>query len=501
MRSLDDNTSFNLATSVLRGAIGQPVRALRIEADANGIEIDAQDPHNLNHINHWRYGTVTYMGIPLRRLTGPEPVNPTLINPDIEANLFDLDSIDFTAAPKLVVDAIARGHLQDPATVTKMEIARQIFILPKPTSGEVRWTVHVDSGRERAEIFANAQGTILGADVSDTQRAKTLNILKEPELAAQAAAAFRDGIGAERVLTRIGIGNKIVSFNTNIPDKSGIVTSSLPMTQTFTWDLNGLQRRLGSMELDAQTGTHSTPSFAVGDVDWTILGKLEESAIVKSGSPKSLVTNVGVAAATDQPGQPVLLWTIEVTDGEGETTRVLADMKGAITRVVLPQSRRPKIDWRQPAALANAIARIGAVFGPDAKIASIFADDREARVTVDDPAHGGQPATFEFSDDGVSRATISFSLEAMGPRFGVTELAALDQQKLAELEADALKTLGKTRQVYLESVTIGAHPFVSRAGAHAIEVRVRDIPEDSVRANYAWIVYDFSGRALDSSKF
>lgn len=54
---------------------------------------------------------------------------------------------------------------------------------------------------------------------------------------------------------------------------------------------------------------------------------------------------------------------------------------------------------------------------------------------------------------------------------------------------------------YLESVMIGAHPFVRQAGAHAIEVRVRDVPEDSVRTNYAWIVYDFSCRALDSSKF
>ena len=52
-----------------------------------------------------------------------------------------------------------------------------------------------------------------------------------------------------------------------------------------------------------------------------------------------------------------------------------------------------------------------------------------------------------------------------------------------------------------ESITIGAHPFVRQAGAHAIEVRVRDIPDDSVRANYAWIVYDFSGRLLDSSTF
>jgi hypothetical protein len=131
----------------------------------------------------------------------------------------------------------------------------------------------------------------------------------------------------------------------------------------------------------------------------------------------------------------------------------------------------------------------------------IVANDREARVTIEDPTHGSQPATLEFSADGVSRATISFSLEAMGPRFGVAELAALNEQKLAALEADALKTLGANRQAYLESVTLGAHPLVRQAGAYAIEVRVQDIPEDSARANYAWIVYDFNGRALDSSKF
>ncbi|MGN6748599.1 MAG: hypothetical protein ACTHJS_08405, partial [Xanthobacteraceae bacterium] len=242
-------------------------------------------------------------------------------------------------------------------------------------------------------------------------------------------------------------------------------------------------------------------AFAIADVDWTMLGKLEDAAIAKAGVPSSLVTRVGLAGSSEQPGQPVLLWTVEVTDPDGEVTRVFADTKGTITRVLLPQSRRPKIDWRDPAALAGAIVRIGAIFGPDARIASIVADEREARITLDDPVHGGQPATFEFSGDGVTRATISFSLESMGPRFAIVDLAALNEQKLAALEADALKKLGGLKQVYLESVTIGAHPFVRQAGAHAIEVRLRDVPEDSVRANYAWIVYDFSGRALDWSKF
>ena len=53
----------------------------------------------------------------------------------------------------------------------------------------------------------------------------------------------------------------------------------------------------------------------------------------------------------------------------------------------------------------------------------------------------------------------------------------------------------------MESVTIGAHPFVRQAGALAIEVRLRNVPEDSVKAEYAWIVYDFSGRVLDFVTF
>lgn len=382
-----------------------------------------------------------------------------------------------------------------------MEIARQLFILPEPTSGDVRWTLHIDSGRERADIFADARGFIVGADVSGTERAKMLNIFKEPELAAEAAAAFRDVIGTDRVLTRVGIEKKTIAFGTNIPDKSRIITTSMPVTETFTWDLNGLQRRLGSIDITKQTGAAPPMAFAIADVDWAILGKIEDAAIAKVGLPKSLVTRAGVAGSSEQPGQPVLLWTVEVTDPDGEVTLVSADTKGTITRVVLPESRRPKIDWPDPAALAGAIMRIAPTFGPDAKIASIVADEREARITIDDAAHGGQAATFEFSVDNVKRATISFSLDSMGPRFAVTDLSGLNEQKLAALEADALKKLGGARQVYLESVTIGAHPFVRQAGAHAIEVRVRDVPEDSVRANYAWIVYDFSGRALDSSKF
>jgi hypothetical protein len=63
---------------------------------------------------------------------------------------------------KLERAAIECAQSQDAAVIAHMEIARQTFILPRPTSGDIRWTLHITSGREHADVFANAQGVIVG---------------------------------------------------------------------------------------------------------------------------------------------------------------------------------------------------------------------------------------------------------------------------------------------------------------------------------------------------
>jgi len=59
----------------------------------------------------------------------------------------------------------------------------------------------ISSGREHAEIFADAQGAILGADVSGTERARNSNLLREPELVADAAFRSLEGVFARRAST------------------------------------------------------------------------------------------------------------------------------------------------------------------------------------------------------------------------------------------------------------------------------------------------------------
>src|SRR5262249_9802214 len=163
---------------------------------------------------------------------------------------------------------------------------------------------------------------------------------------------------------------------------------------------------------------------SVDDVDWTMLDKLEANSLAKVMVPQARLTRIAIEKSSAGPGEPVLAWTVEITESTGEVTSVVADTKGTIQRVVLPESRRPKIAWMDPATLAGAISRVGKIFGPNAKIASIVADDRGGRITVDDSVNGGRPATFDFTADGVSRAGITFSLGSTGPRFGVVDLAS-----------------------------------------------------------------------------
>src|SRR6516164_2057956 len=108
------------------------------------------------------------------------------------------------------------------------------------------------------------------------------------------------------------------------------LVTNMPATATFTRDLNGLQRRLGAIDINATMGAPSPAPFAIADVDWAILGKLEERAIDKAAVLHGLVNRVSVAISADQPAGPVLIWTVEVTDPTGEVTKSLLMRRGSL---------------------------------------------------------------------------------------------------------------------------------------------------------------------------
>src|SRR6516164_6762529 len=94
---VDDETELGQAIPELRSAIGNHPRLLKIEVDPNVVTIEAQDPHSLNHVNRWRCVNRVLGFIPMQWVIGPEAVDLQLLDPDLEANLFDLDAVVFSA--------------------------------------------------------------------------------------------------------------------------------------------------------------------------------------------------------------------------------------------------------------------------------------------------------------------------------------------------------------------------------------------------------------------
>jgi hypothetical protein len=496
---LDSEAERNEALATLRGSIGDHPRVLRVEIEPREVAIEAQDPRNPQHVDRWRYVKSVVKWFAFSRAAGPESVELQLIDPDLEANLFDLDSIQFGKTSKLEEEAIKRAQLQDEAAITKMEIARQVYVLPHKGVGDVHWSVYVASGRERAEIVANAAGQVVRVDLGGTLRAKNLNLFKEPSLVADAAADFRSAVGSGPNLVSVGIDHNSVAFATNARDTIfGKGAGGIPTNALYTWDLSGLAQRIGHVDLHAMTKQDAEPTFSVDDVDWSLAGKIEADALAASAIPKALVTEIHIAKDVERPGPPALAWEVHIATPDEETAIVFADVHGAISRIDLPESLRPKIDWLNPSALAGALAKLPSQLGGEVKVASLNVSDQNARITIDDPGRAGQTTTFDFKSNGLLRGSIVLN-DQSNQRYEVKDLAFLTEQKLTALEADAMKRLGGKIKLYLDSLTIGPHPFAPKLGARAIEIRFRDTPESSVKSEWAWIVYDFNGKVQDFS--
>jgi hypothetical protein len=267
---IDNPADRNQALDALRTAIGPHPRVLSVRVEATEVTIEAQDPNNRRHVDLWRY-VVRDLGLfSFNAKVGPTPAPLNLLDPDLEANLFDLDAVDFSAAAQLIQQSVRRAHIEDDADVTRMEIKRQIHILPQPTAGDIRWTLDVRSAREQATVTADARGTILGANLSGTRWAQTVDFFKDPAFAVEAAAEFREKVGSEPMLTAVTIRNQSIGFTTNIKDRA-MANMGLQTAQTFSWRLGGLTRNLGGATLlppeVQQMMQHQPQQFAIGDVD------------------------------------------------------------------------------------------------------------------------------------------------------------------------------------------------------------------------------------------
>ena len=503
--SLFENTAEIVkAVDAIKDKIGGgPVRVLKIQISPDIVTIQAQDPKNPRHVDEWRAGRIKRGWFQWEMVGGPDPVDLNLINRDLEANLFDLDEVRLDAAATLIGEAIRRAALEDPAGVGSMEIERQVYILPEPSSGPVRWRVNVRSGRESAQIIADLRGTIVGQDLTGTNRMRNFDLLRQPEMAADAARDFRAALGTEPILLRASVGHSGVGFDTNLPaDQAAAKSRSIiHQDQAFSWNLNGLHRTLGgSTHVQVPGAGSSDVPFGIDDADWTQLPRLAVAAREKLGMPQGTIGTIELRKSAEGVGAPVLLWRIEIADANGEKGSVFADAAGSVKRVMLPESRRKPADWLDPATVADAFARIGREFGAEAKLVEITFDDNKVRISAEDPRQPGKLIDVILSDQGFRRFGDGFAMAAAmhgKPRtFAIAELAPLTAPRIADLEAKTLARMNLAK-IQITRVTIGHNMFdPSPKGNVTIEIRAEVPPFNAPMPPGGRVVYELDGTVI-----
>ena len=473
----DEDDAIAQAIGALKQRIGTPVRVLNLAIEPDQLMLRVQDSANRNNVNEWRLARMSIAGINWDRTSGPSPYQLALVNPNLEANLFEIDEVDFTSSAKLARAAIERAALANKARVTRMELARQVYILPSPASGEIRWTVDVSSGAESVQVFADASGAIVGMNVSGTDRAKNLDILRELNLVADAAQAFRYILGTDAILTAVSIGSQSIGFETNVNDPSPVipVSGSLSARKVYNWNLNGLQRAISAINADAAFGT-TRYAFSADDVDWKMLPKIAAAAPGQLGMPQGRVTGIEVSKPDNPIGQPTVLWKVEVTDQNKEKGYALADTAGTLKQAMPPESRRKATDWYDPATMVATFARLGVDFGQDRQYREITIFNDKMIVTAQDHMQENVSREIILSDNGYDRSGTSSMLAAKNVTFRIGDLSTLTAERIRDLEAKTLDTL-KMPPKTISSITIGRGGMdPSPKGNVTIEIRAEERP-------------------------
>lgn len=428
------------AASEIAAKIGSEPSVSLIEIGPNEIRLNVQGEKSF-HVNEWRWGLVKYWLLERSFVSGPHPVGVSGPVDDVATSFFPLSEVALDRVPEVVAAAIARAGLEDNAEVDRIRIERSVSIFPRPHFGDPRWAVSVTSGRERATVFAALDGTITGANLSGTQRARMLNLLADDSHLDEAEADLAAVLGPAVRMRELSVSGTGISARTEHPEKSDRLLS-------YRWNLNGVRRDPIDSPAFARTNeSKEDPAFAFSDLDFAVLPELKTAALDKLAMERGTIAGMKAAKRITGLRPAELVWIVDVEDAKGEKGQVIADTRGVIIEVLEPESRRPKQEWLDGAAIRSTLDRIFENFPDGTNFSSILINDTRAHVEAEDPLKPGEMVTFIVDAQTIRPWGRPFPHEA----FGMGSPAKFTAEDMKGYDAGILDTL---KQRTLERVNL-----------------------------------------------
>lgn len=310
---------------------------------------------------------------------------------------------------------------------------------------------------------------------------------------AEVQQTLADEIGAALVHD-ITIGNDRISLTADH-------ATDPEQTTEYSWDGAEIWRGI-SMPNFAALGMGDTAAFAFADLPFDRLPQVKAAAIAAYGLPGARITEIeGTMPTTRTSKKLIPLWEVHFAQSNGETGSVFLTANAQVVDVALPASQAeaaPAGPWLAPETVANTLARLGEEFGPDARYAEIFIDDSKALVQMEDPQNPGQIAEIHIDADSMTRDESMMAGTPLGPTlertFTLADIAALDAERLAELEQRTLERMGMPGMtVFRYTISRSVLFMTPEDDRLVVEVRA-EMPDQWTGGRVA---YDMDGNEVD----
>jgi hypothetical protein len=473
-----------------------PTKVLGVDIRSNQLIVELQAVDNPAHIDRYidRIATDTVgRWFWPEAVSGPTPVELSLANPDLDANLFALKPADLAIVAGLAAASVKRAALEDEAVVDRMELRRQLFLVPRPVSGDPEWSVEVTSGRERAAIYATIAGTFTHADLNGTRRAQTMNYLAGGKDLDEAVAAAETTIGKSAVVQRLLVYDKSLSIDALVPGSADHVGG-------YRANINGALRLADDLVSAriALPGQLPPARFSLADVDWSLLPKLQQAARERLELSGGRIVYVEISRPSSAVSAPEITWemNVESADDSSVEGHVSFDNHGNVLSTRYPRGKGPKLDLLQAASYAPALDALSKAVGTHAAIVELAFWPDKLLITTKDPQKPDALVVLDYRGESVGRSIMP-PLE--WPTFGPDWFFDLSQAQpiaahWAELQQDALSRLGLT-EGKVERVTISKQRLeMPRNDRLLVEIRAEAGKRDGR------VVYDLNGKVVEIIK-
>jgi tetratricopeptide (TPR) repeat protein len=506
----EDSTMFGEgvaqhAFAAIHDKIGHDLRVVSLRITADELSVGVPNEDAPGEVQTWRvsHKGLGALGVDLPVLEGSAraslPGGGT-----IAESVVAMDADSLAIVPKIVAAALARARFQAPGHATDMELMR----LPKflgPANRDPYWQLHVEAPEEDADISAKLTGELKNADLNRTRRAENLDLLAAGPDFDEMVQNIRHDVKEDWIFHYIEIEKTNINFDVHL------ASSKDARITRFTASLSDIKTNNLAMPHMPFPGTPTDDPFNLGDVDLSVMAKLEASAKERLGIADGAVQRV-IVSKPHRERAGAIEWEVQVRSAsapiftipgappvpEGSVT---FDAKGNVLHEKLPPGRGAPTNLFDPESLQKAIDKIVERLGPHVLLSELLIDDKTIKITAQDAQDPKKFAAFTYQDGDVARD--ADMMQTMANSFGggqdwLWDVALLKPalvQSLGGLEKQTLASLGIAHGA-IERITISKDKMFHPGNNQVLmEIRANGDGKEN-----EWVTFDLTGAVAKLDK-